>query len=494
MAEQRLEESGYERLGEKNLTLVDAIAQSVGAMGPVFSAAFVIPAVIGANAAAKGAGIAGPLAVLLAGIGVFALGWIVAEYAKRIHAAGALYDYVANGLGWTMGAAAGWLYYAGSIILTAGLGVLIGGYVHDIMLPTLGIESGLLPIWVWNAIWGVALFSILYFGVRISTRVQLVLAAISGAVVLAFFLKVIIDVGGDNDVATAFNPNSSPDGWSGIFFGVLYGVLIFVGFETAANLAEETAEPKRHIPRAVLFSVVVVSLFYLIATYATVAGFGFDLDALFEANALGPILFVLSDPSLFGSELIAKVIVVVVFLDILAVGVGVGVTSARGVFAMARDRRLPSMAASVSRYGTPVGAIAFTLAIQAAWVIANEASDSFLQLDPLPHYFSIFIWCATFGGFALLVVYLLMSLGAIRGLADDPNKVRLAIAVILGVIITCLGIFGAFYKVASPLLIAPWAALVWGVLGLVFMLAFKGRAPASQVLPDLRDEVNETEA
>ena len=48
-------------------------------------------------------------------------------------------------------------------------------------------------------------------------------------------------------------------------FGVLYGVLIFVGFETAANLAEETAEPKRSIPRAVLLSVVVVSVFYLIA-------------------------------------------------------------------------------------------------------------------------------------------------------------------------------------------------------------------------------------
>ena len=97
---------------------------------------------------------------------------------------------------------------------------------------------------------------VLYFGVQISTRVQLTLALVSVAVVLVFFIKVIIDVGGDNDVAKAFNPSSSADGWAGIFFGVLYGVLIFVGFETAANLAEETAEPKRAIPRAVLLSVV----------------------------------------------------------------------------------------------------------------------------------------------------------------------------------------------------------------------------------------------
>ena len=170
MAEQN-QEMGYERLGQKKLTLVDVVAQSVGFMGPVFSAAFIIPAIVGANAAATGAGVAAPLSVVIAAIGVFALGWIVAQYAKRIHAAGALYDYVSNGLGSTLGAAAGWLYYGGTIILTTGLGVLIGGYVHDILLPTLGVEGEILPIWAWNAVWAVALFLILYLGVQISTRV-----------------------------------------------------------------------------------------------------------------------------------------------------------------------------------------------------------------------------------------------------------------------------------------------------------------------------------
>jgi amino acid transporter len=237
-----------------------------------------------------------------------------------------------------------------------------------------------------------------------------------------------------------------------------------------------------------------VSIFYLIAAYATVAGFRFSLGELIAANDLGPILFALSDPAAFGTNLIAKLIVVVVFLDIVAVGVGVGVTSTRGVFAMARDRRLPRMAASVSRYGTPVGAILLTLAVQGAWVIVNEASDTFLQLGPLPHYFSMFIWGATFGGFALLVVYLVMSLGAIKGLADHPNKIGLTIAVILGVAITGAGIFGSFYKVTSPILIAPWAAVAWGALGFVYMIAVKGREPASQVLPDLHAETSGREA
>ena len=46
----------YERLGGKKLSLVDVLAQSVGFMGPVFSAAFIIPLIIGVNAAARGAG------------------------------------------------------------------------------------------------------------------------------------------------------------------------------------------------------------------------------------------------------------------------------------------------------------------------------------------------------------------------------------------------------------------------------------------------------
>jgi amino acid transporter len=466
--EHQTSEGGYERLGQKKLGLVD------------------VPAIVGANAAATGAGVAAPLSVLIAAIGVYALGWIVAQYAKRIHAAGALYDYVSNGLGRTIGGAAGWLYYGGTIILTTGLGVLIGGYVHDILLPTLGVEGEVLPIWAWNAIWAVLLFAILFFGVQISTRVQLTLALISVVAVLLFFVKVISDLGGDNDFGTVFDPNSSPDGWSGIFFGVLYGVLIFVGFETAANLAEETAHPKKHIPRAVLISVVVVSLFYLVASYVEVAGFGFNLDRIFEAAGAGP-LFVLSAPDAFGSDLIAKVIVVVVLLDILAVGVGAAVASTRGVFAMARDRRLPALFASVNRrYGTPTGAIALLMLVQAVLIWANEFREDLFALEGLPHYFSLFIWCATFGGFALLVVYLAMSVGALFGLSDHPRRVTLWIGAILGIAITGAGIFGSFYKVPSPTILAPFYALGLLGVGLLFSLIARGREPASRVIPELR--------
>ncbi|HEY7667803.1 MAG TPA: APC family permease [Actinomycetota bacterium] len=491
MADQQAE-PGYERLGASKLTLIDCIAQSVGFMGPVFSAAFIIPLIIGVNAAARGAGTSAPLAVLLAGVGVFALGWIVAEYAKRIHAAGSLYDYVSDGLGPTIGAASGWLYYGGTIILTTGLGLLIGGYVHDNLMPVVfSVDDGLMPIWAWQVLFAVGLFLVLYYGVQISTRVQLTLALISVAVVLVYFLSVIIRLGGDNDFAKAFNPNPEPDGFTGILFGVLYGVLIFVGFETAANLAEETAEPKKSIPRAVLLSVVVVSIFYIIAAYTEIAGFGFDMSVITSPEVAGAPLFALGAPGgEFGSDFILKLLLIVVFLDMLAVYVGAAVASTRGVFAMARDRRLPAMAASVSpRYGTPVGAIVLLMVVQALLIAASEWWDALFALEGLPHYFSLFAWCATFGGFALIVVYFLMSIGAFKGLADDPAKGKLIVAAILGIVITGAAIFGSFYKVPSPTILAPWYAVIWFALGLVVMFAVKGREPASTALADLRSGV-----
>ncbi len=478
----------YERLGGKKLSLIDVLAQSVGFVGPVFVAAFIIPLMFGFNAAGEGAGTSAGLAVLLSAIGIFALAWIIATYARRIHAAGSLYDYVSEGLGKTIGAASGWLYYGGTIILTTALGVLIGGYVHDSLLPAWEIDLEI-PIWVWDVIFAVGLFAVLYFGVKISTRIQLTLALISIAVVLTFLITVIADLGADNDIAKAFDPTPQPGGFSGILFGVLYGVLAFVGFETAANLAEETADPKRSIPRAVLGAVAIVTIFYLIAAYTEVAGFGFDLSVILDPAVASAPLFALADASSpYGSEFWLKILLLVVFLDMLAVYIGAGVASTRGTFALARDRRLPGGFARVSsRFGTPVGAIVFLMVVQAILILAAEAaSDTLLALPGLPHYFSIFAWGATFGAFALLVVYLLLSIGGLVGLTESTGRAGVVVAGLVGIVVTGAAIFGSFYKVPSPTLLAPIYALIWGVIGLVFMLVVKGREPASTALPELR--------
>ena len=470
-------ERTYERLGAKTLSLPDVIAQSVGFMGPVFSAAFVIPLVVGViSASGKGGGVASPLSVLIAAVGVFALGWIVSSYAREIHSAGSLYDYVTRGLGERIGTAAGWLYYGGIIVLLNGLLLLMGGYLQSTLQAEFSVNP--LPSWAWTLLLIALIGAICYFGVRLSTRTQLALALVSIIVVTIFFITVIAKLGSANSLKP-FNPSSAADGWSGIFFGVLYGVLLFVGFETAANLAEETPNPRREVPVAVMTTAGIATVFFVLAAYVEVAGFHYNLKTL--TAAAGAPLFALGAPKSaggYGGTWIDRLLELVVLFDMLAVAIGCAVSATRGTFAMARDRRIPAPLAIVSRrHGSPLGATIFVIGTAVVTLLVNQFWTGLFALPQTPHYFALFAWGSTFGGFALVVVYLLMSVGSLRSFAQHGRRVSIIVSAIIGILITAGAIFGSFYKVTRPTVLAPWFALAVLVIG--FASAWFTRAPRS---------------
>jgi amino acid transporter len=482
-------DSGYERLGRRRLKLVDVVAQSVGLIGPVFSAAFLIPLIAGFNFSGEGAGVATPFAVILAAIGTLALGWIVAQYAKRVHAAGSLYDYVTMGFGSRVGGWAGWIYYGATLLLASAIAVLVGWFLRDNVLPAFGVE-GLLTSWVWSIVYVILVFLVLAAGIQISTRLQLLLALVSAAVVLAFFVNVIVNA--PETSLRAFNPGEAPS-TTGILFGVLYGVLIFVGFETAANLAEEAEQPKRAIPRAVMLSVVIVAVFYVIAAYAQVAGFGFDMAVFTSPEVAGAPLFALGSPDAAGgyggsSDLMLKVLLVVVLLDVMAVGLGAATASTRGIFALARDRKIPGALASTTDGGNPIGSAIVVAVVSAGWVVATVASDALFAngaLAGVPHELAVFQWISTLGAFMIMAVYGIMALGAFPGLRDHPNPGGVVISAVIGIAVAGGAIFGAIYKVLPPFdRIWFWAA-AWALLGLLVTLVVRGREPARTALPDL---------
>jgi amino acid transporter len=453
--------------GKRKLTLIDTIAQSVGLMGPVFSIAFLVPLLVGIEAASgNGAGAAAPLAVVIAAIGVIGLGWIVAEYTRKIQAAGSLYDYVTDGLGSRVGTAAGWLYYAGILALGAGILPMIGGTIHDTILAEFNVQP--FPYWLWDVLLLVVVALIMFFGVVLSTRLQLTLAMISVTVVLIFSIFVIIKSGGLHHVATGFSPGSSPTDWKGVLFGVLYGVLLFTGFETSANLGEETENPKRNIPRAVLISVLVIAGFYVIGTFAQVSGYHFNMSLLGK-NAGAP-LFGLAGPTSaggFASVGIRRLVELVVIFDMIAVLIGCAVSASRGIFALSRDRRLPSPLTKISRHGTPIGASNFVLGAYAVIIGLVIWSSVFALPGGTPEYVSMFSWMSTFGGFAIAAIYLLISVGALRGLRAADKQLQLYAACLVGGLVTAAALFGAIYKVTSPTVYAPYAAIVILVLGLI---------------------------
>lgn len=465
------------RLGAGKLRLPDVIAQSVGFMGPVFSSAFVIPLIIGiGSATGQGGGLASPLSVIIAAVGIFGLGWVISQYAKRIHAAGSLYDYVTEGLGQRVGAVAGWLYYGGVMVLGAGLALLIGGFIHDTIQSEFG--AGTMPDWAWTLLIVAALTLLAYLGVQVSTRFQLAMALISLTVLTIFFIYVIVKLGGANS-ARAFNPSSAADGWSGIFLGVLYGVLLFVGFETSANLAEETPNPRREIPFAVMFTAALALGYFVLATYVEIAGFHFDMKQIVAA-AGGPV-FALGSPASaggYGAVWLRRVLELVVLFDMLAVLMGIFVSASRGIFGMARDRRLPAPLARVDPgRGTPVVAIGALSALCVVFVLLDQFFPGLWALPKTPHYFAMFAWGSTFGAFSMVIVYLLMCVGALR--RPQGGGALLPVASVVGILITAGALFGSVYQVTAPTIWAPWISLIWLGIGIVVTTLTLGRRPAA---------------
>ena len=111
-----------------------------------------------------------------------------------------------------------------------------------------------------------------YRGIGISTRTGVVL----GIIEIAIFLLVspLLIVNADQNTLNVFLPGA--DGVRPAFQGMIFCLLAFIGFEAAAPLGEETREPRRTIPRAVIWSAVLIGLFYVFNYYAATVFFGPD--------------------------------------------------------------------------------------------------------------------------------------------------------------------------------------------------------------------------
>jgi amino acid transporter len=157
---------------------------------------------------------------------------------------------------------------------------------------------------------------------------------------LWFRLKVICRYG--NTIA-AFNPASSQQpglsGWQWVLFGMLFAFLAFSGFESSAILGEESHNPRRTVPRAILLATILIGVFYVFCSYAGVVGWGFNKISTYPNN-----------PNPWGT-MATRVWGPFAFIAILAIlnsalgnanaGINAG---ARTLYAMGRIRALPVLA------------------------------------------------------------------------------------------------------------------------------------------------------
>jgi amino acid transporter len=216
------------------------------------------------------------------------------------------------------------------------------------------------------------------FGVRIATRVNNLGASmeLAGTVLLGVFLiaGLLFFFGGHDQgvgiLTSTERVGNAPITLTSVALAALLPVYVLLGWEGAADLAEETKDPRRAAPRAMIRSVAVSSaagfvIFALLgmAIPGTVGGF---LDS--PANPVFHLVGVQ-----FGN--FAKdVMVVIGFASIFACTIANMAVATRMVFALSRDGMLPgsSVLGRVSeRTGTPVVAIAGVAALAIVLNVMN---------------------------------------------------------------------------------------------------------------------------
>ncbi|HEY2789198.1 MAG TPA: APC family permease [Gaiellales bacterium] len=453
-------------LGKRRLGTPAAVAQAL-AIGPMFSTAIVLSFV---SNPVNGASFNTPLAVLVAGLGVLAIAYSIALFARQYQGAGAVYEYLTRGAHPAVGILAAGIFFTGTLFLGGG-GIYIGLGILTQGFWVQHISTSTVPAWWLFLLLFLALVLVLnYLGVRIAIGAMLTFAALSFTPMLFLALAIIVKGGADGNTLAVFNPGTTSV--HVVYNGVLLGILLFVGFEAAASIGEESHDPRRSIPRALLGTVGASALFFVIMAYAISIGLGKKtVEAggwAFDPAALDKVA------TTYVGSWFATIIDLVVILDATALALAICVTIGRGYFALGRDGLLPSVFAKTSRHDTPwVGNLVVAVGGLGLMFLGlySHTLDRFVGPQGLPsREFAAFLVAATAGSFAVELVYLFLAVAAIMLLVRLQGAWWQYVIVVVAIATPILGFYGALNPAPHDTTNLNWLALYWA-LGTVVLAA-----------------------
>jgi putrescine importer len=308
-----------------------------------------------------------PSAYLLA---LVAMLFTAASYGKMAAThpvAGSAYTYVRKAVDARAGFLVGWAVLLDYFFLPMVIWLIGGAY--------LSAEFPGVPQWIW-LITFIALTTILnVLGIKIAEKANFVLMAFQ-LLVIGFFVvlsvKQVLHVG-DALASTQpfFHPGSTLGTISG---GAALATYSFLGFDAVTTLTEETTEPRKTIPRAILLTALIGGGIFVVLAYFTQlahpgSSFTDESSAAFEiATTIGG--------NLFASFFLAGLVVAQ-----FASGIAAQASASRLMFAMGRDGVLPRVFGKLQpKFATPVFGIVLTGAVGlVALTLDVSTSTSFIN-------------------------------------------------------------------------------------------------------------------
>ena len=294
-----------------------------------------------------------------------------AELSSAIPRAGGAYNFARIAFGRGPSFLSGWMEWFASSVAGSLYAVVFATYTLDFVLNGLAgldLAEGALHLPTRGVAVAVALafLYINYRGASETGRIGALFTLGQTAFVLAIGLVGLGVALWDPGRLANFKP-FLPNGWGVLLATMGFTYVAFEGFEVIAQAGDETIDPKKNIPKAMLYSVLVVTLTYVLVAFATVVSVRADDAAL---GGLAPWEWVGAHGETgFGSAVErllpagvggALVVLAVVFSSTSALNATI-YSAARASYALGRDRMLPARFARIARKRrTPHVALAAT--------------------------------------------------------------------------------------------------------------------------------------
>jgi len=345
----------------KDLGPLAALTIGVGTM--IGAGIFVLP-----GEAILRAGSLASVAFVLGGVIAMFTALSASELGTAMPKSGGAYYYVNHALGPLFGSVAGWANWLGLAFASAFYMVGFGRYIARIfgLSGSVGVGPVSITFVQVIALVGGAFFVLInYVGAKETGRLQNVIVVVLVAILAVFTLLGTLRADPANlppasDVVTTLET-------TGLIF------VSYLGFVQITSVAEEIKDPGRNLPRAVIGSVVIVTVIYalvlVLMSAAVPEGF---IAAVITSGAENPIAVVEVGDYLQGAVMAGALL----FGGLLATASSANASilaSSRINFAMGRDRIVtPALNEIHDRFGTPYRAIGITGGLILVFILAGD--------------------------------------------------------------------------------------------------------------------------
>lgn len=420
------------------------------------------------------AGKSTPFVFLLALIATLPTVISYAMISKEIPSSGSAYTWLWESLNPAMGIWVGWLLSSFFIIVVFLQPLLFGLFFNDLM-RLFGFDAGY-STFLTSVIFSTTLIAaISYRGVKISEKGSVIDLIVQMVIVAALALTIIIILTFQGKLDfTPFLPSSSPNGISGISMALIFGILSFVGFNVITNLAEETKNPRKTIPRAVVLSCIALGLYWIVVSWAYVIAVPEDqIIAAVKSDTI-PVIPVARKYWGMGDLLI--------IITGMIAGLGVYIATVTGasrvIYAMARDGSLPPVLGKLnSRFQTPWNALHVTFLMTFIFVLIPAAVLGI---------YNTYIWWGKAVVFFALIIYIFVSIANpvfyYRFRRPQFNFFWNGIVGFISMTVNIYLLYRAFFVESWQ---GDWAtgksvvlfAVIWSLFGLLYLLVLKKYVP-----------------